>query len=481
VKCWGANDRGQVGDGSGLDRHTPALVSGLSGVASIGIGGQHSCARLSGATLRCWGDNSGGQLGDGTLTTRYSPVAVTGLSEVSAVDASGDTCALLADATAKCWGINLFGELGDGTVVPRLHPVSVAGIGALHGGPHTVCVRATDPAGHASDGAACTGLVAEAPTAQLTAPASPTRATTLTWTLTFGGPITDLSSSDLTRTGTAARCVIAAPSGAGADWTVAVAGCGSGTVALALKAASVRDAAGNRGPIAAATASSVLVDLVRPTTTTPTVTPRAGTTLSGTAIPVTVKTAGADSGGSGIGRYELAKSTDGGASWATISTTLTSPSHAMTVAASGTIRFRFRAVDKAGNVGLWATGPVLTPRLIQQTSTSIRYAGSWATGSATAYSGGSVKSASASTATATYTFTGRSIALVTTRSLARGKVRVYVNGSLVATVDCGGPTAYRSVLWQRTWSTSASRTVKLVVAGTAGRPRFDLDAFAVLR
>jgi hypothetical protein len=36
-------------------------------------------------------------------------------------------------------------------------------------------------------------------------------------------------------------------------------------------------------------------------------------------------------------------------------------------------------------------------------------------------------------------------------------------------------------VWQRHFSTSATRTIKVVVQGTAGRPRFDIDAFVVLR
>ena len=35
--------------------------------------------------------------------------------------------------------------------------------------------------------------------------------------------------------------------------------------------------------------------------------------------------------------------------------------------------------------------------------------------------------------------------------------------------------------WQQTWSTSATRTIKLVVVGTSGRPRVDLDAFVVVK
>ena len=42
-------------------------------------------------------------------------------------------------------------------------------------------------------------------------------------------------------------------------------------------------------------------------------------------------------------------------------------------------------------------------------------------------------------------------------------------------------TKYRALAWQKTWSTSGTQTVKLVVVGTSGRPRVDLDAFAVLK
>ena len=76
--------------------------------------------------------------------------------------------------------------------------------------------------------------------------------------------------------------------------------------------------------------------------------------------------------------------------------------------------------------------------------------------------------------------TGRSIALVTTKAPTRGTVKVYVNGTYVATVDLYATTTkYRALAWQKTWSTSGTRTVKLVVVGTSGRPRVDLDAFAV--
>ena len=49
----------------------------LSGAAEIALGGSHSCARLTDATVRCWGANVVGQLGrEWSIST---PVAVIGL------------------------------------------------------------------------------------------------------------------------------------------------------------------------------------------------------------------------------------------------------------------------------------------------------------------------------------------------------------------------------------------------------------------
>ena len=47
----------------------------------VASGGQHSCAILADRTLRCWGANDRGQLGDGTITNRSTPIPVPGLTQ----------------------------------------------------------------------------------------------------------------------------------------------------------------------------------------------------------------------------------------------------------------------------------------------------------------------------------------------------------------------------------------------------------------
>lgn len=133
VKCWGRN-YGQLGDGTTWQWEpvptTPVSVVDLSGAVGVAVGSGHSCALLSGGTVKCWGVNLGGQLGDGTTINRLTPVSVVGLSGVTAITAGpGHTCALLSSGAVKCWGENSYGQLGDGTTESWLVPISVVGIG----------------------------------------------------------------------------------------------------------------------------------------------------------------------------------------------------------------------------------------------------------------------------------------------------------------------------------------------------------------
>ncbi|MBN2084619.1 MAG: hypothetical protein JW748_05290 [Anaerolineales bacterium] len=148
VKCWGRNDRGQLGSGTAADRNTPIDVAGLpEEIIAITAGKEHTCALTVLGGVKCWGANGSGQLGDGTTSDSGKPVDALGLSEnASAIAAgSGHTCALLRGGAVKCWGSNKYGQLGDGTREERAVPVDVTGLAAgadsiAAGGSHTCAI-----------------------------------------------------------------------------------------------------------------------------------------------------------------------------------------------------------------------------------------------------------------------------------------------------------------------------------------------------
>lgn len=94
-------------------------------------------------------------------------------------------------------------------------------------------------------------------------------------------------------------------------------------------------------------------DKVAPTTTAPK--RRSAHGAARGLVPTEVRWTGADKGW-GVASYALQQSTDGG-TWRNVA--LQDPSSATTVRwlpDGHSFRFRVRAVDKAGNVGAWATG-----------------------------------------------------------------------------------------------------------------------------
>jgi alpha-tubulin suppressor-like RCC1 family protein len=132
LKCWGANLKGQLGNNTetGSGPSVPTLVTGIgSDAIAISLGGEHSCALLSGGEVKCWGRNSEGQLGNNTTTASPVPVSGSGLTSGVVVISSGaaHTCVVMETGAAKCWGSNLYGKLGDKTRANRLMPVAVTG------------------------------------------------------------------------------------------------------------------------------------------------------------------------------------------------------------------------------------------------------------------------------------------------------------------------------------------------------------------
>jgi hypothetical protein len=239
--------------------------------------------------------------------------------------------------------------------------------------------------------------------------------------------------------------------------------------------------------VAGNVARAILVaDTIAPTASMPKVTIRSDKAVGGTAIAARVDWVGGDPGGSGVARYDLHVSVDGGA-YTTVSGSLRRPTSLVDLTRGRTYKYRVRASDHAGNRSAWVYGVTQSLSLVQETSAAITYSSGWTSQSGATFSGGTTRSRGTAGASATYTFTGRGVALVATTGPTRGRARLYVNGTLVDTIDLGrGQSrhrrpAYRQIVWQRHWSSSAQRTVRIELVGTSGRPLVDIDAFVVVK
>ena len=130
IKCWGRNDKGQLGDNSTTNRSTPVEVKNINNSIQVSAGHKHTCALLTDGSVKCWGYRKDGRVGGSTSGNALTPVSVSGLSNVAQIASSGDrhNCALLTNGRVKCWGEGQYGRLGNGSTRDSGTPVDVRGL-----------------------------------------------------------------------------------------------------------------------------------------------------------------------------------------------------------------------------------------------------------------------------------------------------------------------------------------------------------------
>ena len=131
VACWGYNSHGQLGIGTTSNQGDSSGEMGDSmsitdinynSVQAIDAGKDHVCALVSAARVKCWGANQAGQLGYGDTQNRGdglnemgSNLALVNTGSQSIVDVSagdGVTCTMNSLSAVQCWGLNVLGQLG---------------------------------------------------------------------------------------------------------------------------------------------------------------------------------------------------------------------------------------------------------------------------------------------------------------------------------------------------------------------------------
>lgn len=308
-------------------------------------------------------------------------------------------------------------------------------------------------------------------------------------TLGFNGvSITDSLSGTAAARGVSATSLARRAAQAGTDMLMLT---GSEASTKATYASLLKDAQAGTIPRAALQASydrilalkstikGPVADATPPSTTAPRTRLYAPSTLGATTAPV--RTSWTASDPCGISSYTLKRQVAGG-SWsvrALAASTATSLKESVLL--GSTFRYALKATDGAGNRSTASFGPILAPVVRQSSSSYVTYTGAWSTVEGSTYSGGSTRYASARDASASYTFTGSGVAWVAAVGPTRGSAKVYLDGTYKTTVSLYATAAsLRRVVYADDWTSQGSHRIRIVVAGTAGHPRVDVDAFVRL-
>ena len=223
----------------------------------------------------------------------------------------------------------------------------------------------------------------------------------------------------------------------------------------------------------------VTVDSTRPTAKTPALALRGGGTLGDGVLVGGTWAAATDPAGT-IARYEYRWVVDGTARDPE-STGSGSRSVTRRVDPGQEVSLQVRARDAAGNWSSWTTSAGFAPRLTQDTSEHVRRTGRWTRVQADWASGGTTLASKQKGAYVKRSFTGRGIAWIGSKGPQRGKARIYIDGSLVTTVDLHRSTdSHRVVLWTRAWASAGQHSISVQVVGTSGWRRVDVDAFVIV-
>ncbi|MBV9872003.1 MAG: hypothetical protein JO214_15415 [Frankiaceae bacterium] len=225
------------------------------------------------------------------------------------------------------------------------------------------------------------------------------------------------------------------------------------------------------GPVCLDTTAPAAPTLSKPSFVT-------GSQLVNGKIPVHVTFNTSDSQ-SGVGSSLVWHNTDGGAY--VQDATVSGNSYDYQLAPAHNYTFAIGTYDNAGNFSGYSFTSQFRLKLVQETvAAQVTYpAGTWTSQSVTSASGGSLEYATGAGAQSKFTFSGTQVAWVGTVNTNRGSANVSLDGGGASAVNTQGAFKPRTLVYTKSVAAGA-HNILISNLGTAGHPRIDVDAFAVI-
>jgi hypothetical protein len=199
--------------------------------------------------------------------------------------------------------------------------------------------------------------------------------------------------------------------------------------------------------------------------------------ITSTTEPVSFNWSASDAGG--ISAYSVYLQRDGGA-WSkdtNISSTATGITYTLSIGHS--YRLAVAAQDAAGNWSTYGYSPTFTAKTFDDKQFSASNV--WTRYPLADAFAGTYSAAKGAGVSRSLSFTGRDVALVAPQFSNAGQATIYCDGASPFTIDLySAATTTRNVVASCHFATRATHTMKVVVAGTTGRPWVGIDAFEYL-
>ena len=126
--AWGLNDKGQLGDGTTVNKNVPTKIGIAADWATIDVVADNSMALKTDGSLWCWGNNYYGSVGDGNYgvgVINTIPTHIGTDTDWVKISTGARTYAIKSNGTLWGWGDNYYGHLGVGNTNPYYTPTQI--------------------------------------------------------------------------------------------------------------------------------------------------------------------------------------------------------------------------------------------------------------------------------------------------------------------------------------------------------------------